>query len=148
MTDAFMKLIELSQAGFYCSQILLIMGLEAQGKENLDLVRAMSGLNGGLGFCGKTCGALTGGACLIGLYAGKGAAEEMEDSNLNNMIKEFVEWFEQEARSQYGGSDCNTILENNPLNRAARCPQLVLNTLAKVEEILAANGYNFSGRLE
>lgn len=148
MTDAFMKLVELSQAGFYCSQILLIIGLEAQGKENPDLVRAMSGLNGGLGFCGKTCGALTGGACLIGLYAGKGAAEEMEDSNLNNMIKEFVEWFEQEASSLYGGSECNTILENNPLNRTSRCPKLVLNTLTKVEEILAANGYNLSGRLE
>lgn len=148
MTDAFMKLIELSQAGFFCSQILLIIGLEAQGKENLDLIRAMSGLNGGIGFCGKTCGALTGGACLIGLYAGKGAAEEMEDSNLNDMIKTFVEWFEQEVTAQYGGIDCNTILENNPQNRISRCPQLVLNTLGKVEEILAANGYSLSGRLE
>jgi hypothetical protein len=147
MTDAYMKLLELSQNGFFCSQILLIIGLEAQGKENLDLIRAMSGLNGGIGFCGKTCGALTGGACLIGLYAGKGAAEEMEDSNLNAMITMLVDWFEQETGAQYGGTDCNTILENNPQNRISRCPQLVLNTLAKVEEILAANGYSLSGRL-
>ena len=80
MTDVFFKMVELSRQGFLCSQILLIIGLEAQGKENPDVVRAMSGLVGGLGFCGKTCGALTGGACLIGLYAGKGAADEMEDS--------------------------------------------------------------------
>jgi C_GCAxxG_C_C family probable redox protein len=145
MTDAFMRMLELSQAGYYCSQILLIIGLEAQEKENLELIRAMSGLNGGLGFCGKTCGALTGGACLIGLYAGKGAAEELEDSKLNDMIKALVEWFEHEAISQYGGFDCNTILENNPMNRPARCPQLVQNTLGKVTEILAANGYDFSG---
>lgn len=148
MTDAFLKLIELSQAGFYCSQILLIIGLDAQGKENPDIVRAMSGLNGGIGFCGKTCGALTGGACLIGLYAGKGAAEEMEDSRLNDMIRELVKWFEQEACSMYSGIACENILENNPLNRAARCPQLVINTLGKVEEILAANGYALSGRMD
>ena len=148
MTDVFLKMLELSQAGFYCSQILLIIGLEAQGKENPDAVRAMSGLIGGMGFCGKTCGALTGGACLIGLYAGKGAVEEMEDSRLNDMIRELVEWFEQEACSQYGGIACDNILENNPLNRTARCPQLVLNTLGKVEDILAANGYALSGRLD
>lgn len=148
MTDAFLKLVELSQAGFYCSQIMLIIGLEAQGKENHDLIRAMSGLNGGLGFCGKTCGVLSGGACLIGLYAGKGVAEEMEDSRLNEMIKEFVEWFEQTVGSQYSGIDCNIILDNDPMNRMTRCPQLVLDALTKIEEILAANGYELSGRIK
>lgn len=147
MNDAFMKLIELSQAGFFCSQIMLIIGLEAQGKENPDLIRAMAGLNGGVGFCGKTCGALTGGACLLGLYTGKGTVEEMEDSRSNDMIRELVEWFEQEVGSLYSGITCDEILEKNPANRAARCPQLVINTLGKVEEILAANGYAFSGQL-
>ncbi|TWH48696.1 DVU_1555 family C-GCAxxG-C-C protein [Sporomusa sp. KB1] len=148
MTDRFLKLLELSQAGFYCSQILLIIGLEAQGKENPDLVRAMSGLVGGLGFSGRTCGALTGGACLIGLYAGKGSIEEIEDSRVNDMIREFAEWFEQEASSQYSGSTCDIILEKNPQNRVSRCPDLVLKTLDKVEAILEANGYDLSGRLE
>ncbi len=142
MTETFFKLMELSQAGFYCSQILLIIGLEAQGKENPDVVRAMSGLVGGLGFCGKTCGALTGGACLIGLYAGKGTMEEMEDSRLNDMIRELVEWFEQENLSRYGGINCQEILEGNPANRMARCPQLVMQTLEKVRDILAVNGYS------
>lgn len=142
MTETFFKLMELSQAGFYCSQILLIIGLEAQGKENPDVVRAMSGLVGGLGFCGKTCGALTGGACLIGLYAGKGTMEEMEDSRLNDMIRELVEWFEQENLSRYGSINCQEILEGNPANRMARCPQLVMQTLEKVRDILAVNGYS------
>ncbi len=142
MTETFFKLMELSQAGFYCSQILLIIGLEAQGKENPDVVRAMSGLVGGLGFCGKTCGALTGGACLIGLYAGKGTMEEMEDSRLNDMIRELVEWFEQENLSRYGSINCQEILEGNPANRMARCPQLVMQTLDKVRDILAVNGYS------
>lgn len=147
MSELFFRMIELSQAGFYCSQILLILGLEAQGKDNPDLIRAMSGLNGGVGFCGKTCGALTGGACLIGLYTGKGTAEEMEDSRENDMIRELVEWFEQTACAGYTGIDCDNILENNPANRMTRCPQLVSDTLGKVEEILAANGYALSGRI-
>ncbi len=142
MTDRIFKLMELSQVGFYCSQIMLIIGLRAQEKENPDLVRAMSGLNGGIGFCGKTCGILTGGACLIGLYAGKGLPEELEDSHLNDMLKEFVDWFEQTV-SMYGGTDCNMILEQNPANRMMRCPQLVLSSLEKVQEILGANGYSF-----
>ena len=63
--DEMLKMLELSGQGFHCSQILLFLGLEAQGKSNPDLIRAMSGLAGGVGFCGDTCGALTGGACLI-----------------------------------------------------------------------------------
>ncbi|WP_371380650.1 DVU_1555 family C-GCAxxG-C-C protein [Sporomusa aerivorans] len=145
MNELFFKLLELSQAGFFCSQILLIIGLEAQGKENPELVRAMSGLNGGVGFCGKTCGALTGGACLIGLYTGKGTLEEMEDSRENDMIRELVNWFEGTACAGYEGTNCDNILEGDPANRVTRCPQLVIDTLSKVEEILAANGYTLSG---
>lgn len=145
MTDEFMRMIELSQEGFYCSQILLILGLEAQGKSNPDLVRSMGGLVGGMGFCGKTCGALTGGACLLGLYAGKGEPDELEDSRLNSMVAELVDWFEQEYQSLYGGVACNDILEQDPGNRSARCPQLVLKTYEKVNEILTANGYDLAG---
>ena len=75
--ELFDRMLELSGQGFYCAQILLILALEAEGKENPDLVRAMSGLNGGLGFSGNVCGALTGGCCLLGYFCGKGEAEEM-----------------------------------------------------------------------
>ncbi|NLT17733.1 MAG: C_GCAxxG_C_C family protein, partial [Clostridiales bacterium] len=79
MDDFLMRLMELSSQGFFCSQILLMLRLEAEGKQNPDLVRALGGLAGGLGFSGKTCGALTGGACLIAYYAGKGAPDERAD---------------------------------------------------------------------
>ena len=74
------------------------MGLEAQGKQNADLVRAMEGLAGGVGFCGDICGALTGGACLLALYAGRGLPDEGEDSRLNLMIADLAEWFSQDFR--------------------------------------------------
>ena len=66
MNDEMIRMIQLAGQGFHCSQILLTMGLEAQGKSNPDLIRAMAGLAGGLGFSGDTCGALTGGSCCWG----------------------------------------------------------------------------------
>jgi len=61
----------------------------------------MNGLLAGLG-CGKTCGVLTGGCCLLGLYAGKGSAEKDADENLSLMLTTFVEWFEAEYGTKYG----------------------------------------------
>ena len=63
--DELTRISQLHLQGFHCAQVLLIMGLEHQGKEDPDLIRAMNGLSGGLGFQGKTCGALAGGACLL-----------------------------------------------------------------------------------
>jgi hypothetical protein len=147
MTEETIRMIQLAQQGFHCSQILLTMGLDAQGKTDPDLIRAMSGLAGGLGFSGDTCGALTGGACLLGLYAGKGAVEEEEDPRLNLMIGELVEWFSAEYGQLYGGIHCESILGDDPRNRSARCPTLVLGTYEKVKTLLLENGLDlFSGR--
>ncbi|TWH48732.1 DVU_1555 family C-GCAxxG-C-C protein [Sporomusa sp. KB1] len=145
----YFHLLKLAHQELSCSQILLQMRLNDQGRENPELIRAMAGLVGGLGYCGKICGALTSGACLLALYAGKGSTEEVEDSRLNAMIEELVKWFEQEVGSQYGGTDCNIILEGNLQNRIQRCPQILLQTNQKVKEILEANGYDLlSGKLE
>ena len=140
-----MRMMELAAQGFYCSQILLFMGLEARGKTNTDLIRAMSGLAGGLGFHGDTCGALTGGACLLGLAAGRGTAEEAEDERLNLMVGELVEWFQKTYGQLYGGIDCAAILADDPRNRTVRCPGLVTGTYAKVKELLMLNGFDLAG---
>ena len=136
------RMLELTQQGFKCSQILILLGLEVLGRDNPDLVRTMDGLNGGIGFCGKTCGALTGGACLLGLFAGKGRPEEVEDSRLKVMLYELVEWFESQTAG-YGGTDCMTILEENPANQSSRCPPLVQGVFVKVQDLLIDNGYEF-----
>lgn len=147
MADVMVRMIELAHQGFYCSQILIILALEAQGKSNPDLVRAMSGLHGGMGDCGNVCGTLTGGACLLALYAGKGAPEEKENVRLNPMINELVEWFEQECRSRFNtGITCSDILQDDARNRATRCPQIVMATFEKAREILTKNSMDFSGQ--
>ncbi|HPF07707.1 MAG TPA: C-GCAxxG-C-C family protein [Spirochaetota bacterium] len=144
MNEGLFRIVELAGQGFFCSQILLQMGLDALGRENPELIKAIGGLPGGLGFCGKNCGALTGGACLISLYAGKGTAEETPDIRLNEMISKLVNWFDETYGSVYGGINCRDIIENNPANMKERCPQMVLATYEKVKEILIENQYNLS----
>jgi C_GCAxxG_C_C family probable redox protein len=144
--DDLLRMQELQQQGFYCSQILLMLGLEAQGKHNPDLIRAMHALCGGLGFTGDICGALTGGTCLLGLYAGKGLPTEEEDFLLRVMIDELVEWFKTEYGQMYGGINCTHILEDNPRNRATRCPAIVANVYQQVKELLVANGFDLAGQ--
>lgn len=138
--ELFDRMLELSGQGFYCAQILLILALEADGKEDPDLIRAMGGLNGGMGFSGNTCGALTGGCCLLGYFSGKGEAEELEDPGMAEMIREFVKWFKDFTGDAYGGWDCRDILEEDPSNKMKRCPELVESVFAKCMELLAGRG--------
>lgn len=140
------RTIALGRKGFFCSQILMLQGLALQGKENPDLVRAIEGLAGGIGFTGGNCGALSGGACLLGLYAGKGAEEEEEDLRLMLMIGELSEWFKGRFGAQYGGIDCAVILGDGMGGQLTRCPPIIDETLQKVKELLVANGFDLAGR--
>lgn len=144
MNDETFRMLEMAGQGFYCSQILLLLGLEAQGKQNPDLIRAMTALAGGIGFSGDACGSLTGGACLLGLYAGRGMPEEEEDPRLNSMISELVDWFTQEHSALYGGIHCDDILAGDPDNQRIRCPGIVTNTYEKVRSLLVENGFDLA----
>jgi C_GCAxxG_C_C family probable redox protein len=137
------RLMELSLQGFSCSQILAIIALEAQGKNAPELVRAMSGLVAGCG-TGKLCGALTGGCCVLGMYAGKGSPEEQENSRFPLMLNQLVEWFDNQFGAQYGGCDCSQIIQDDASLKLSRCPQIIVETLAKVKEILAENELDLS----
>ena len=143
--DNMEQLITLRKQGFYCSQMILLQGMEQMGKTNPDLVRAMNGLAGGLGFSGELCGALTGGASLLGLYAGKGTPEQEEDPKLDFMIQDLVKWFKAEYGEQFGGIRCEEILAGNNQNKMTRCPLMVSGVLQKVNELLVENGFDLSG---
>ncbi|MGC8660264.1 MAG: DVU_1555 family C-GCAxxG-C-C protein [Desulfomonilaceae bacterium] len=142
--DELLSMLKLASQGFHCSQVLILMGLEAQGKENADLVRVMEGLAGGVGFCGDICGALTGGACLLALYAGRGLPDEEEDPKLNLMIAELTEWFSKEFAACYGGIHCREILDDDPKNQSVRCPGIVTKTYNRVKTLLLDNGFDLS----
>ena len=144
MNDDSFRVMDFAMKGYQCSQILMAMALEAQGKENPDLVRAMSGLLGGMG-CGKTCGALTGGCSVLGLYAGWGTPDSIPDERLAAMLTEFVEWFEAEYTQCYGSIECKEIVGDDMRNKMTRCPRIVMESLARLKEILAEYNYEFDG---
>ena len=142
MSDDTFRIMELGMRGYKCSQILALMALEAQGRENPDLVRAMSGLLNGMG-CGKLCGALTGGCCVLGMYAGNSGESSNSDPRLQSMVERFVEWFEVEFTERFGSINCADIVQDDPRQRNVRCALIVLETLEKLREILAENDYHF-----
>lgn len=139
--DTTFALLELTQKGYQCSQILLILALRSQGKENPGLVRALYGLGRGTAGHLGACGSLTGAACLLSWYAGKGSDDEQESDLLPGMLEEFWEWFEETHTPRYGGITCAAILADgaDPLHR---CGAIVADSYRKCLEILTANGFD------
>jgi len=142
MDDLPFRMMKLRSDGFCCSQIVLILGLEAQarGSSNSELVRAAGGLCFGLVTGEEVCGALSAGVCLLSLYAGKGTKDEQMDERFLPMAKELNEWF-REARGE-GSVRCNDIVAANQGKGA--CGTIVADTFVKVMEILAAHGLDSS----
>lgn len=139
------RMLELKRQGFFCSQILMQMALDLQGRENPALVRATHGLAGGLGFTGETCGALTGGVVVLSLYAGKGRPQDEDDPRLLFMVEDLVKWFKTGYGQAYGGIRCDEILAGDPRAQATRCPLMVAGTFQKVKELLVENGFDLAG---
>jgi C_GCAxxG_C_C family probable redox protein len=135
-------MMRLNAKGFCCAQIILILALEAQGKANADLVRSVGGLCFGINWSGEVCGALSGGACLISLYAGKGTDEEVPDSRCMAMVGELVEWFTRAADNDYGGTRCHEIIERFP-DRSI-CSLILADTYKKCVDILARHGFDLA----
>jgi C_GCAxxG_C_C family probable redox protein len=137
--DVILKLMRLKAKGFCCAQMILILALKAQGKTNTDLVRSAGGLCFGINWSGEVCGALSGGACVLSLYAGKGGDDEASDDRTMTMVGELVDWFGREA-GEYGGKRCNEILERFP-DRSI-CGRIVADTYKKCMDILMSHGFD------
>lgn len=140
MDDTMLGLMRLKAKGFCCAQMILILALEAQGKANRDLVRSMGGLCFGIDGAGETCGALSGGACLLSLYSGKGSGDEVADDECPAMLEELVNWFKEAAAQEYGGIRCAEILGKFP--DRSMCGKIVADTYGKCMEILMTHGYD------
>ncbi len=129
MSDDIKRVRALVESGLCCTQVLVAMGLEARGEENAQMVDAVATLCGGMRI-GKLCGALSGGACMLGLFNKELARDKM--------VPELSEWF-QEA---YGNVDCLEILKGDMQNRVQVCPGLIENVYLQAKEILFENGFD------
>lgn len=131
-------LYRLRLEGKCCASILVQMGLALRGEKNDQLVEAVGGLCNGM-YSGLACGCLTGAACMLTLFGGRESAA---------MIKELTEWFKFTYGEKYGGVDCKDITDEDPYNRATRCPALIEATYAQAKSILIEHGYDVESGID
>ncbi len=135
--DFEMVLLELKKQGISgCSQIMAKLGLDLVGHDNPGLIRAMSGLSGGMGGAGSACGVLTGGAAAIGYLAGKGEAGEIPHEDDKEIIKQSVDWF----RDTYGTDRCYDIIKGDKVYSKEVCPGIIEAGYYKMVELLDEYG--------
>ncbi|MEW6439552.1 MAG: DVU_1555 family C-GCAxxG-C-C protein [bacterium] len=141
-SDDLFRMLQLAAKGYCCSQILLILALEEQGKQNRDLIRALGGLCQGMGGGPGCCGALSGGTCLLALYGGKGRDDEEKDERLPVMLEELTDWFRDRFGGARGEVNCGAILGEDAggIPDPGRCGDLVAETYVQAMEILASHG--------
>jgi C_GCAxxG_C_C family probable redox protein len=143
MNDPTLDVIRFAGRGYCCSQILLLLALEAQEATNRQLVRAVGGLCMGIAGSGGACGILSGAACVLSLYAGKGSDEEKTDERLSLMYAELTDWFEETVGKRHGGVTCTQILgEGGRRPDPGLCGQILVDTHKKVIDILIENGFD------
>ena len=132
--DAFDRIMELSREGLYCAQIMVQLALDAEGKENPELIEAVRGLCGGFAWSGGPCGALSGGACLLSLL-GRG----LDISEREELVAEFHRWFAGRT-AQFGGEDCDDITGGDRGNMFSVCPGVIIDSYEKCVELLSERG--------
>ena len=126
--------------GMHCSQAMMLVMNELREIDNPDLVRASGGLGGGM-FSGENCGALTGGACILGLFGARSAINDEPVYDYHTAIKELVKWFSAEFRS----IECNDLALEESGERLEACKEIVVKTFNKCLEILDENGVDIYG---
>ena len=129
------RIMELTYEGYYCGQILLILGQELRGISQPEVVKAMTGLAGGM-YAGKACGTLTGAACLIATYVGRGTEDAEGDALCNILVYQLVDWFEKEFKT----TECRELVSEDAMERMEVCPGIIKATFLKVMELLQARG--------
>jgi hypothetical protein len=146
--DNAMEIARLAGSGYTCAQIVVLMGLRVMGRENPDLVRAMSPLAMGASH-GSLCGALTGGLCLMGTHLGKG--DDFETPVLGSKIPAMalVKWFTQDELKGATAPTCAAIFESGgqrldleSSRPTAACADLVSRCFSKALALLAEHGIN------
>lgn len=149
MDDLSLRLFKLSSEGFCCAQIMYKLALADEGTSNDDLIRSAQGLCRGIADTQKTCGVLTGGIGVLGLYGAKGNENEKAEEDFLQMIKEFHAWF----KTEFGSTKCVTLIGERDFQSADQsfkpiCAGMIQKTYVKVYEILLEHGFEYGNRRE
>lgn len=136
-------ILALSKKGYCCSQILAHLILSAQGKENPELVRALSGLCHGIGQSGNACGILTGGCCVLAYLVGWKSEDDNELPGAKIVQAEYVDWFEEFTTTKWGSINCTAILGETTPDKS-HCHELLAQAWMRLLGILAVHKISYA----
>ena len=106
------------------------------GLENRQIIRAATGLGGGVGHEGDTCGALTGGILSLGLYH--------RNNECDQLYPDCIEYYNRFKR-RFGSSKCRDILNvrfkvgydiRHLFVKGIRCLKVVYTSIESVFDII------------
>ena len=133
------------EKGFFCAPAVLSTYSEQLGLEKALALKIACGFGGGIGRMGRTCGAVTGAAMVIGLKHGQvDLADEESRQRTHTLVKEFVDRF----TALHGSIECRELigydLSNSGELELAResevfsykCPDFVYDSARILEDIL------------
>lgn len=126
------------RSGYNCSESMFLAFREWPGIDApVDMVRAFTGLGGGLGHAGCMCGALTGSAMVLGLLKGRTSAEESRDQAYA-LTREFHDRFE----SNFGYTCCRSLNPHpfDSKDHLRNCIKITGNTAKLLAEFLNDKG--------
>ena len=110
MNPLLLEILPLVRQGHCCSQLLMLLLLQGSGHDNPELIRAMHGLCYGMGGSEGSCGLLSGGACVLGCVAGRGASGESAHPSFVPLVAAYQQWFAERTEG-YGGTECFRVMQ-------------------------------------
>ena len=132
--------------GYNCAQSVLLAFGDLTGLEEDTALRLSSSFGGGLGRLREVCGAVSGGAMVLGLLRGY---DDPSDSEAKKTHYRLIQDFADRFRAENGSIICRELLSgvkvqegNDPEQRTAEyykkrpCPELVRQASDLIEELL------------
>ncbi|HEY5915293.1 MAG TPA: C-GCAxxG-C-C family protein [Verrucomicrobiae bacterium] len=99
--------VERFLSGYNCAQSILYAYGPELGLDSETALKVATGLGGGMGRCGETCGALTGGILVLGLRYGRGGQQDRSVAEVaHQKTRELMAAFEE----AHGSCSCRTLL--------------------------------------
>ena len=131
--------------GCNCSQAVLSVFAERYGLDPSTAMRIATGLGGGVGRMGGTCGTLTGAALVLGLELGP---SESGDQKAKDRTYAAARLLQQRFMEKHGSNQCKALLERDlsieeDYREArksgvfkTRCPRFVETAVTLLDEII------------
>lgn len=102
-----------------------------------EVLRAVSGLGGGIGRSGSVCGALNSACIVLGLLCGRAETSEKAIPDIYAPIHEFFErWV-----AKFGYEDCRDLKDPNK-GGIVPCPVLMSETAVLLQQFIAEKNLN------